>query len=199
MNTFALNKSKKDNTDYYEETSQPWDRLPTETELAYSAFKIYRGLGYSRDATKVAIRVYGSSWESNIRFVEGWIETNDWEKRANLYDQFFRDHKENYINEQADRVRMKFAEALPDIGDETIKIALGQKAGSRVQASLIREVYDRGSLPKQQPSAAQTNINFQITAPELPKEVLADFEVEASSAPDIREAAAALIPKSLRK
>lgn len=197
MNTFAL-KQKKEQEPGYEETSRPWDRLPNETELAFEAFKIYRQMGYSRDATKTAIRIYGATWESNIRFVEQWIETHEWEKRTILYDQFVRKHKDDIIEEQADRARMKFAEALPDIADTTIQIASGKKKGDRVQATLIREVFDRGGLPKTQPAPAQTNINFQIVAPDLPKEVLADFEVE-DSATDIREEAAKLIPDNLRK
>ena len=197
MNTFAL-KKKKEQEPGYEETSQPWDRLPTETELAYEAFKIYRQMGFSRDATKTAIRVYGSTWETNLRFVEQWIETHEWEKRSVLYDQFVRKHKDEIIEEQADRARMKFAEALPELADVTIDIALGKKKGDRVQGAMIRESFDRGGLPKTQPAPAQTNINFQIIAPDLPKEVLADFEVEDTPS-NIRDAAAKLIPDNLRK
>lgn len=185
---------QKKEHNHYEDTAQPWHQKRDESDKAYEAFKIYMGLGYSRNVEKVAMRVYSEDWEANIRHVAVWSERWQWEKRAVAYDAYVDDHAEQHIRHKARYAKMKFADAMPDIADTAINIALGRSKGDRVQGNMLNTIMDRGGLPKEQPGKNQNQFNFNIVAPELPETVDEQFE---SGDPDSLEAEAkALIPDS---
>ena len=155
----------------FEDTSHPWDKMPDESEHAHKAFRIFADLGYARDLSKVAMRVYGDKWESHIRFVEGWYDAHRWEERARLFDDFIEKHHEDFKESQKKRAAHKIAEAIPDITEVAIDGAMGKRRIERTQGTLIMNLMDRGGPSKQESAKTQQNIHLNIEAPPLPDQV----------------------------
>lgn len=60
---------------------QPWEKRPTETLKAFTAFALYRDLGYFRSAKKVADDV-GIAPD----VVRKWMQQHDWRERVELFE-----------------------------------------------------------------------------------------------------------------
>lgn len=58
-----------------------WERLPTETDLAWSAFVVYRDMGPKRNLTKTA-----GELGKHVQSVSLWNMKHRWAERARAYD-----------------------------------------------------------------------------------------------------------------
>lgn len=61
-----------------ERDRDPWERLPTETSVAYEAFRVYRDLGATR--THAAVAGYAPS------SLHRWARVHRWQERAQAWD-----------------------------------------------------------------------------------------------------------------
>lgn len=201
-NKFYITRKKKAKEDpRYEDTSQPWDRLPIESDEAWSAFKVYRQLGFSRDYEKVAIRLYGAQASAQLYHIEAFAEKYDWEERARRYDLFTQEYHEE-IKDRAKRdLEMRYIEAAPDVAEMQIDIALGNQKGDRVQGAMISSIIDRVA-PKPQTKPHDVNIWNQMTIkpPELPDEIKKGLlnPADEVNAEDVDAEMESLIPDSLK-
>lgn len=163
------------------ETNMPWHKLADETETAFQAFDIFRMIGFTRTLEQVARHMYGDDkWEANMRHVEKWYHDHNWQDRAEKFDHFVSQQDEEFVADQTRRTRVKFAENLPAIGEQTIQAALGHINPTKQQQNAGFRIMDAIGPAKQQPQTniynANTNVNVQ--APKLPEEVEQHFEAE---------------------
>jgi hypothetical protein len=70
---------------------QPWERLPTETSSAFTAFTLYRDMGRERSLDKVGLELSKKA-KSRKRARTGhicvWARDNRWVERARAYDEW---------------------------------------------------------------------------------------------------------------
>jgi hypothetical protein len=81
--------------------TEPWDRLPDETELAFRAFIVYRDMGMGRSIEKLRDLILDPSGRpryKTTRYMQEWSRLNRWVERARAYD----DH--------LDQIRLKAAD-----------------------------------------------------------------------------------------
>ena len=68
-------------------SSNPWDRLPDETDAAWRAFCIYRDLGPKRTVSEAYRNCYGKGPDKEPpKFFRKWAKRYDWKRRAAAYD-----------------------------------------------------------------------------------------------------------------
>lgn len=199
--SFIPSKKKKKAVDEFADTSQPWDRLPNETDDSYNAFVAYRQAGFSRSREKVAVRMYGNNASKHLYIIEEWSELYEWDKRATAYDIYVREHENEIKDKHIRDAEMRMAEALGDVTDIGIDIALGKKKANKDQVKMIDSIFDRAGPSKQKPAANTTNIlnQIEVSSPDLPKDVSEQYNVENAEFEDVTSEAESLIPDHLQK
>lgn len=60
---------------------QPWEKRPSESMRAFTAFALYRDLGYHRTHKKVAEEL-----GVGVDAIHGWSSEHDWRERVELYE-----------------------------------------------------------------------------------------------------------------
>lgn len=201
MNKYFLTRKTKEKAKTWGDTGQPWDKLPQESDAAHEAFTVYRQMGFSRDVEKVALCLYADAWESNLHFVEDWFKRFGWEHRAAKWDAYQDEYHDKIKDRARKDVEMRFVEALPDVAETQIEIALGKKKGDRVQGAMINRVLDQ-VVPKPQQKPSEVNIwnRVALTAPPLPTEVKQGMLSSADEIDyeELEEKSAGLIPDQLK-
>lgn len=120
-----------------------WEREPGEGDKAFECFKIYRDMP-GRSLQKVAERVYGERWESNLRTLKRWSARFDWRDRVAAHEardaMIARDAVERHLREGAeDRARREAA-----ILEESLE--LREQALAQAKLMLRSPLYEQKRL-----------------------------------------------------
>lgn len=98
-------------------TDKPWERQQGESEKAYEAFSVYRGMDEKRTFQSVADKLHKS-----CTLIRRWKEKWNWQERARAYD--------NELDREAYRKAVKDRK---DMVERHIKIAM-QMQGKALEA-----------------------------------------------------------------
>jgi len=158
--------------------TQPWERLPRETEKAFRAFIIYRGLADHRLAP------VAQQLNCSVANVFRWAEKYDWKERARQWD-IYNDRlaQQAEIKDRA-AMRKRFIEQgmlMQDIGKHGLaeyrkRLQIGQKLHLKPNecTALIKAGAEVESLGRGDPSEA-SNVVFEVNIAPLTDEEMKQY------------------------
>ena len=127
------------------ERSRPWEKLPNETDYAYSSFLVYRDLGPGR-TIKAAFKILDKSGAigCQIKTIYDFSTNSKWKYRAEAWDRkneltesrkLVKELKTTYLKTQRNRLKMR--DAASDIATRTIGIISNRDLETYDEKALI--------------------------------------------------------------
>ena len=124
-------------------TKQEIDRLSTESDKAWHAFKCFRDLGPAR-SVNAAWRDYAATYNLTARAApssfRAWVHANDWERRAQEYDVD--------VGAEVDATPGLLEPHAKDLVEFAVLVAKGKRDLSKEQASVLNKLLGYIVAPK---------------------------------------------------
>jgi hypothetical protein len=127
-----------------------WDRLPTETTKAYSAFVEFLEAGPQRSLRDVSVSSYG--------VVKNWAGFHNWTERVTAWDDQVQCGKLDRYKQTVQGARSMIAAQIEDLVNVMIKIAKGHMVPNRGQVTALQVLFNRIGLNEIKDNETSSNV-----------------------------------------